>query len=271
MSSERIVDVVFSRTEPHAWRRGAMALASAVGFYAAAGAFVSTSEGSLAEWSESVAGQIGSSLDRRYVIERVTPPAPPPAPTAEPPPPPDQEPAAEAPKEAPQPATQPAFAKAGAILAQDPDPNAAVDLTGNTFVTGLGTVYSGGLTRPSGTSTAAVRTASTLAPPAPRPPPPLPPPAVDKSQPVGLPSPYWSCPWPVEAENEAFSTQVAVIRVVVRADGSVQSAAVVVDPGFGFGEAARRCALRSRFVPAKDPWGRPTAATSPPIRVRFTR
>jgi hypothetical protein len=41
--------------------------------------------------------------------------------------------------------------------------------------------------------------------------------------------------------------------------------------GFGFGPAARLCALRSRFEPARDVAGQPIAAHSPPIRVHFFR
>ena len=43
------------------------------------------------------------------------------------------------------------------------------------------------------------------------------------------------------------------------------------DPGFGFGAAARLCAQRTRFEPARDPAGEMIGALSPPIRVHFFR
>jgi protein TonB len=62
-----------------------------------------------------------------------------------------------------------------------------------------------------------------------------------------------------------------VIRAVVRADGAVASAELISDPGYGFGEIALACARQQRFPAATDDHGRPITATSPPIRVKFTR
>jgi protein TonB len=62
-----------------------------------------------------------------------------------------------------------------------------------------------------------------------------------------------------------------VLRVVVDASGTADSARVLADPGHGFGAAAVACALRTRFVPARARDGTPVRSTSPPIRVRFTR
>jgi len=89
--------------------------------------------------------------------------------------------------------------------------------------------------------------------------------------PVRLPSREWRCPWPAEAEYEDFDEQLVAIRVVVATDGSVESAQLVSDPGFGFGAAARDCARRARFTPARDDSGRAVRALSPPIHVRFVR
>jgi protein TonB len=63
------------------------------------------------------------------------------------------------------------------------------------------------------------------------------------------------------------------MRVVVTVDasGSVASATVLSDPGFGFGPAARQCALSQLFSPGLDRDGRPTVKTTSPIRVRFAR
>ncbi len=89
--------------------------------------------------------------------------------------------------------------------------------------------------------------------------------------PVTLSLKDWRCAWPEEAEYEDFDQQVVSLRVVVAEDGRVESAEIVKDPGFGFGRAARDCARRVRFNPAKDASGRAVRAASPPINVRFVR
>jgi protein TonB len=96
-------------------------------------------------------------------------------------------------------------------------------------------------------------------------------PGRDLSRPVTLQAEQWRCAWPKQADTEQIDEQTAVIRVMVRPDGSVESAHVVQDPGFGFGAAAVRCALGTHFVPAENRQGQPVRAKSPPIRVRFTR
>ncbi len=91
------------------------------------------------------------------------------------------------------------------------------------------------------------------------------------AQPVTLSLKDWRCPWPEDAEYEDFDQQVVSIRVVVAEDGRVEKADIVSDPGYGFGKAARDCAKRVRFNPAKDTEGRANKAISPPINVRFVR
>jgi TonB family protein len=61
------------------------------------------------------------------------------------------------------------------------------------------------------------------------------------------------------------------VRVTVGPEGRVESVRLVSDPGWGFGAAAVRCARAARFGPALDLQGRPVRASSPPIRVRFSR
>jgi len=89
--------------------------------------------------------------------------------------------------------------------------------------------------------------------------------------PVRLPSREWRCPWPTQAEYEDIDEQLVALRVLVAADGSVESTELVADPGFGFGAAARDCARRARFTPARDDNGHAVRALSPPIHVRFVR
>ena len=54
-------------------------------------------------------------------------------------------------------------------------------------------------------------------------------------------------------------------------DGRADSAKVVSDPGYGFGQAARQCALETRFIPARDRDGKPVAGETRPFNFRFTR
>jgi periplasmic protein TonB len=102
-------------------------------------------------------------------------------------------------------------------------------------------------------------------------PPPPPPPTEDKSRPVGLPAGTGrNCPFPPEADGDQIDTAVAVVQITVRPDGSVLSAAVVSDPGHGFGRAARICALGWRVTPALNRAGEPVAQTVP-VNVNFRR
>ena len=95
--------------------------------------------------------------------------------------------------------------------------------------------------------------------------------ARSQARPVALDVRQWSCPWPRQADALSIDEEVVVIRVVVRGDGSVASAELVADPGHGFGDAALDCARRHRFRPAAGRDGRAMVATSPPIRITFTR
>jgi periplasmic protein TonB len=156
-------------------------------------------------------------------------------------------------------------AEAGAIVAQEA--SGPVDLTADTFVTGTANEYAGGATTSKGVSANAVRTGD-LDPGAPRAARGA---APDLSRTVSLEEQSWSCPWPRAADAEQIDEQTVVIRVVVRPDGTAESAEVVVDAGRGFGPAAIACAMRTRFAPAHDREGAPVRSRSPPINVRFTR
>lgn len=213
------------------------------------------------------------------VVELLAPPPPPP-PAPEPPPPPPPEPPPvmkqakvvervvekAAPAEPPpEPSTEPPPpAEAGQVVAAEPD--APADFTNFDIATGQGR-YRGGVTASSGTNTRAVHSA-----------------VVERSaapgtgtgnaslaQPVRLEVRNWVCPWPEQADLLAVDEERVVLKVDVDAQGRVTAASVVTDPGYGFGAAALRCARQHRFLPATDVAGRPIAASSPPIRVRFSR
>lgn len=206
------------------------------------------------------------------------PPPPPPPPEPEPQKPEPQKPEPPAPKpkakaRAPRPAprqvakpppprgpTSPA--QAGRLLTADAD--APVDLTGEAFVSGQAAAFAGGATAPSGKSARYVApgTAALKAPVRRRP---------TRARPVRLNPAAWRCAWPKAAMRADLYEQAVLLQVVVGPSGRVEQARVLDDPGHGFGDTARRCALRTRFQPARDPNGRPIRAQSPPLRVRFTR
>jgi protein TonB len=203
----------------------------------------------------------------RWYVDLAAPRAPAPPPEAAPP----QEPAPPRSRAAGRstraPASPPPPAQAAAIVAQQPSPGAPVDLTGEGFVTGTARAYAGGVTAAQGTNEVATRagdvdpSAQSGVRPTPE----------DHASAVWLEGRNWSCPWPREADAEQIDEQTVVIRVVVAADGTAESVTVVSDPGHGFGQAAATCATQTRFTPARDHEGTPVRATSPPIRVRFTR
>lgn len=258
----------------------AVAIAGAILFHggvAAAGGAAMLLDDFIA-WQRGIKGAVADKLAQTYEIENEKPKDEPPPPKVEEK---DDKPQPVAQKDQPKdepPPQPPEAAKAGAVLAAAPDPNEPVDLTGNTFVTGTGDQYAGGVTQakaqggptyarnavaegvPGGTGTA----------PAPPPPPP-PAPSVDRSRAPRLAGGTgWDCPWPSEAEGEDINEAVVVIKATVGVDGRPQTVQIVSDPGHGFGREAKMCALRKRWEAGLDKDGNPTTATAP-VRIRFTR
>lgn len=176
----------------------------------------------------------------------------------------------------------PAPVQASKVLTQEaPKQEEKLDMTGDDWkiVSGEGTGPGYGQASAAGTGTAATYnpaakvggvpggTGTGPAVPAP-----APTPTVDKSKPPGLlGGTEWSCPFPPEADAEQIDNATATVVVTVRPDGTPLSVKVVSDPGFGFGRAARLCALSRKFAPALDRAGEPITGTTPPYRVRFTR
>ena len=156
-------------------------------------------------------------------------------------------------------------AQAAKIIASPATANTPLDLTKETFITGEGHTFAGGVTTSQGQSKKFVDEVT-----------------VEKEMkqkkllkkavtPVTLSSGAWRCAWPQKAMEQAIFEQSVVLKVVVEANGKVAKVLLLDDPGFGFGEAARRCALQTKFIPAKNHLDQPIRASSPPIRVRFTR
>jgi protein TonB len=148
-----------------------------------------------------------------------------------------------------------------------PGPSAPVDLTGETPVSASTRSPVGGIGEANGSGArAGQRSEHSLGAPS----------TVgsrlgDRSGGVSLEERSWVCPWPHEAETQQIDEQTVVIKVVVAPDGMVERAIVLSDPGHGFGPAAIACALRTRFIAARDRDGRSIRSESPPVLVRFTR
>jgi protein TonB len=260
---------------------GLLALGAHLGLWATA----QRREPSLETWAARVAALIHEDLAGRAPVA-IEPP-PPPQPEVQPQPEPAIARAAPAdvehaprpePRAASRPETPPAAralppghvappAESGRIISEEAEPAGPVDLTDNTFVTGTASAYVGGASASAGTNRVAVP--SGLIDPDARPT--TTPGRLSRARPVELSGSEWRCDWPASAVAQDIYEQFVALRVVVRADGSVERATVLSDPGNGFGAAAVACARRTRFSPARDASGKAIRASSPPIRVRFTR
>ena len=293
LSGPLLMQAVFSgRTSTSRWftAGGSRTIAWLVAIAVHAGLFylAMQSEPSLETWSARVAALIHEELQN---TAPTTIEATPPARKAEPEPEPEPEPAAEpeSPEQVPaatvEPTRAPAKAaakasppaQAGQIVGAAENPDAPIDLTGNTFVTGSASAFVGGVTTRSGTNTKAVSRAD-LSPKQPaqkattKPSKKIPANSQARSaQPASTSSHQWQCPWPQAAMDQDIYEQSVTIRATVRADGTVANVVAVQDPGFGFAQAAIACARNVRFAPALNDVGKPITADTPPIRVRFTR
>jgi protein TonB len=253
----------------HSSRRGLVGAALftlAIALHAGAGLAALTSQSKKSTSDQPISRR--PSLQIEHVVE-LAPPEPP-EPPAPPPAPPAQARAVErAPSpEAPAPPSEapPPVAEAGQVVAADESASQPLDFTGFDISTGDGQHFPGGVTASPGKNPRAVPAAAVgrhgepqgLA-------------SASRARPVGLPRRDWDCPWPARATALSIREQFVVIRAVVRADGVVASAELISDPGYGFGEIALACARQQRFPPATGDDGHPITATSPPIRIKFTR
>lgn len=259
--SERIVDLVFAGEPAGRRRRLAIGGAVVVSLYAGALFLVTRFESSGPAVGAELAARVHDAIAAERAVDVTPPPPPPPVPAAPP--------AAKAEpvvhprmKAAPTHPGPAAPAQAGKLAAVSESP---VDFTGTAFVVGSGASYAGGTTTHGGTSrvpaSGAVAPGGTGDGTTVR----------SRARAVALDQAAWSCPWPAEADARQVDQETVVLRVVVGADGRADRVDVVEDPGFGFGRAARQCALGTRFEPARDPAGERIAALSPPIRVHFSR
>ncbi|MDC3955655.1 biopolymer transporter ExbD [Polyangium jinanense] len=81
----------------------------------------------------------------------------------------------------------------------------------------------------------------------------------------------WDCQFPKAADAAEIDDATVMLRVWVTTNGSPEWVQILNDPGHGFGMVAAQCAMVRKYSPALDKDGRPMAAKTPPIRVRFIR
>lgn len=227
----------------------------------------------LSAFAAAVRSAVVDDVRATYAVEVNKPPPPPPPPEPEPEKP--QPPQVRAPT-VPQAQAEkpPAPAQAAKVLTADPDPNEPLDLTDQGFVSGNGERFAGGVTSATGTSKTAVRDLNAkpggvvggkgAAPPPP-------PPKEDLSRPAAPAVRAWDCGFPAEADVEQIDFMRVSIVVTVGIDGRAQSVTVLKDPGYGFGNQARQCALRKSYNVGLNAEGKPIVTTTPPFIVTFRR
>jgi protein TonB len=264
---ERIVDIVFAGEPAGRGRRSGISFAAVLFAMCAVGVLMGRQGPSAGPWSAEMAARVHDAIAAERSVE-LTPPSAAPLVTPQSTLP---LPAAHAPRQAlkglkPSSHVRPASTAPARAVALAAALDAPVDFTGTAFVVGNSASHAGGTTMRSGTGQTPVTGAVAVG-------------SDDVEQPtsrslarsVSLDQSAWSCQWPSEADAQQIDEQTVVLRVTVRPDGRAERADIVSDPGFGFGQAARVCALATRFEPARDSAGLRIGATSPPIRVHFSR
>jgi protein TonB len=208
---------------------------------------------SVAAWMHAAnASTVAATPEEIEVVKEEAPPPPPPQQEAKPEPAALPPPRAMPQHEAPPP---PAPAQAAKVLAQEPDPNDPVDLTGNTIVQGNADAYAGGFTASNGKDPNAVRSmaspsgvvggtgpvrAEVTGP--------------DRSRRATLSdgNAWLHAPFPSEADSAQMDEAYVELQIDVGADGKATAVRVSKDPGNGFGREARRFAMTQRYTPAFD-------------------
>jgi serine/threonine-protein kinase len=79
--------------------------------------------------------------------------------------------------------------------------------------------------------------------------------------------PNWGCEYPEASRYEGTVRLIATVRP----DGTAESVEVLFDPGHGFAEVARECAMRQPFLPALDERGQGIRSKTRPFTVHFVR
>ena len=172
------------------------------------------------------------------------------------------------------PAPAAAPAEAAAIVTSEAE---SLDFTSDSFtmVSGTADRSPGGATSALGTSKAPVKnpnakvggvqngtgTAAAVAAPT----------GPDLSHPPKLMSTSWNCSFPSEADAAQIHNMSVKVLISVGIDGKPSKVSVLGDPGYGFGKAARLCAMSRSYSPASDRSGKTIAGSLGPISIQFER
>jgi hypothetical protein len=78
------------------------------------------------------------------------------------------------------------------------------------------------------------------------------------------------CPFPKPSYAARIDEAYVVLQITVAPTGAAQSASILCDPGYGFAEIARDCALGHEYGPAQDENGNHVPGTMK-LRVHFSR
>jgi protein TonB len=231
---------------------------------------------SLMTSAHSVPGSPRPFAPTELVVELPPPPPPmPPATATEPTRAPDPPP--HAPRKAAEPpapnAPPPKVAEAGAVLTNDDPAEPLLDLT-DTVVTGIGAHDPGGVTSARGTSarfSPAVATANAVRDRGSARPSGGAGDGPDQSHgPSVIGGLSWDCPFPAQADVDGVNRAQVSLHVQVDPRGRPIRVVPLSNPGHGFADAARACALRKQWLPGTDRTGRPST-TGITLNVRFVR
>jgi protein TonB len=80
-----------------------------------------------------------------------------------------------------------------------------------------------------------------------------------------------ACEFPAEANTKGIDSAVVVVQIMVEPTGAASDVRVLVDPGHGFAEAAKACAMAQTYVPARDRHGVLIPGWTPAVSLRFVR
>ena len=89
--------------------------------------------------------------------------------------------------------------------------------------------------------------------------------------PHAIADPSWDrCPFPGASSPARIDEAYVLLRIAVAPTGAGQSAEVLCDPGYGFAEVGRDCALAHKYIPAQDEDGNAIFGTMK-LRIHFSR
>jgi len=89
---------------------------------------------------------------------------------------------------------------------------------------------------------------------------------------AGISANDWDeCPFPAEADRAKVDDAVVLLQVLVAPDGHAEGVTILRDPGYGFGEVARGCAMTKRYIPGRDARRTAIESRTMPFRMHYSR